>query len=177
MYHKDEVKYMKSLTAYFSYVGQTEMDRKIVDIDKGLTEIVAEKIAQYSGSDLYKIEPVTPYPKNYNDIVNIVRKENDENPKIEIKNLLPSIDEYEVIYIGFPIWYRTYPRIVASFLSSYDFSGKTVRPFCTNDEGSFGIALLEMKSQLKGADVKPGLAIHGSEVNDSDDRIKAWLAQ
>lgn len=168
---------MKSLVAYFSYVGETELNRQIVEISKGHTEIVAEEIVKLINGDLYKIEPVTPYPKTYADVVNIVRKENDENPKVEIKNLLPSIAEYDVIYIGFPIWYRTYPRIVASFLSNYDFTGKIVKPFCTNDEGSFGIALLELNSQLKGATVKPGLAIHGSEASKAKERIEAWIEQ
>lgn len=166
---------MKSLVAYFSYVGETELNRQIVEIQKGHTEIVAEKIAKLANADLYKIEPAIAYPKKYTDVVNVVRKENDENPKVEIKNLLPSISEYDTIYIGFPIWYRTYPRIVASFLSNYDFTGKTVKPFCTNDEGSFGIALLELNAQLKGASVKPGIAIHGSDVNSCDEKIEAWL--
>ena len=168
---------MKALVAYFSYVGEMELNRQVVEIEKGHTEIVAEKIAAITGADLYKIEPVTPYPRNYNDVVAVVRKENEENPKVEIRNLLPSVSEYDTVYIGFPIWYRTYPRIVASFLSSYDFTGKTVRPFCTNDEGSFGIALLELKSQLKGAEVKPGIAIHGADVNEADDKLKAWIGQ
>lgn len=168
---------MKTLVAYFSYVGETELNRQIVEIQKGHTEVVAEKIAQLTNSDLYKIEPEVAYPKAYRDVVNIVRKENDENTKVAIKNLLPSINDYDVIYIGFPIWYRTYPRIVASFLSNYDFNGKTVKPFCTNDEGSFGIALLELSSQLKGASVKPGIAIHGSDVNNCDEKIEAWVNQ
>lgn len=168
---------MKTLVAYFSYVGETELNRQIVEIQKGHTEVVAEKIAQLTNSDLYKIEPEVAYSKAYRDVVNIVRKENDENTKVAIKNLLPSINDYDVIYIGFPIWYRTYPRIVASFLSNYDFNGKTVKPFCTNDEGSFGIALLELSSQLKGASVKPGIAIHGSDVNNCDEKIEAWVNQ
>lgn len=168
---------MKSLVAYFSYVGQTELNRQIVEIEKGHTEIVAEKIAKLTNADLYKIEPAIAYPKTYADIVNVVRKENEENPKVEIKNLLENINDYDTVYIGFPIWYRTYPRIIASFLSNYDFTGKTVKPFCTNDEGSFGIALLELNSQLKGATIKPGLAIHGSEVEKSQDKIEAWVNQ
>lgn len=168
---------MKTLVAYFSYVGQTELNRQIVEIEKGHTEIVAEKIAKLTNADLYKIEPAIAYPKTYADIVNVVRKENEENPKVEIKNLLESINDYDTVYIGFPIWYRTYPRIIASFLSNYDFAGKTVKPFCTNDEGSFGIALLELNSQLKGATIKPGLAIHGSEVEKSQDKIEAWVNQ
>ena len=168
---------MKTLVAYFSYVGQTELNRQIVEIEKGHTEIVAEKIAKLTNADLYKIEPAIAYPKTYADIVNVVRKENEENPKVEIKNLLENINDYDTVYIGFPIWYRTYPRIIASFLSNYDFTGKTVKPFCTNDEGSFGIALLELNSQLKGATIKPGLAIHGSEVEKSQDKIEAWVNQ
>lgn len=168
---------MKSLVAYFSYVGQTELNRQIVEIEKGHTEIVAEKIAKLTNADLYKIEPAIAYPKTYADIVNVVRKENEENPKVEIKNLLESINDYDTVYIGFPIWYRTYPRIIASFLSNYDFAGKTVKPFCTNDEGSFGIALLELNSQLKGATIKPGLAIHGSEVEKSQEKIETWVNQ
>ena len=83
--------------------------------------------------------------------------------------------DYDVIYIGFPIWYRTYPRIVASFLDAYDFTGKTIKPFCTNDEGTFGISLLEMQGALKGATLTDGLAIRGVNVLSSDDKIKGFV--
>lgn len=85
-----------------------------------------------------------------------------------------NMDEYDTIYLGFPIWYRTYPRIVASFLDAYDFTGKTVKPFCTNDEGTFGISLLEMQGVLKGAKLTDGLAIRGVNVYDADERIRKF---
>ena len=85
-----------------------------------------------------------------------------------------NMDEYDTIYLGFPIWYRTYPRIVASFLDAYDFTGKTVKPFCTNDEGTFGISLLEMQGVLKGAKLTDGLAIRGVNVYDADEHIRKF---
>ena len=85
------------------------------------------------------------------------------------------MDDYDTVYIGFPIWYRTYPRVVASFLDAYDFSNKKIRPFCTNDEGTFGISLLEMQSVLKGAEFTDGLAIRGLDVNNADERIKVFV--
>ena len=86
-----------------------------------------------------------------------------------------NMDEYDTVYIGFPIWYRTYPRVVASFLDNYDLAGKKIRPFCTNDEGTFGISLLEMQSVVKGAESTDGLAIRGVDVNNSDERIKVYV--
>ena len=86
-----------------------------------------------------------------------------------------NMDEYDTVYIGFPIWYRAYPRIVATFLSTYDFSNKHIKPFCTNDEGTFGISLLEMQGALPGAIIEDGLAIRGIDVYDSEDRIKAFV--
>ena len=85
------------------------------------------------------------------------------------------IDQYDVIYIGFPIWYRTYPRVVASFLDAYDFTGKTIRPFCTNDEGTFGISLLELQGVLKNATITDGLAIRGVNVYEADDKVRTFV--
>ena len=91
------------------------------------------------------------------------------------KTPVPSLDEYDVIYVGFPIWFRSYPRIVGEFLKQYDFSNKKVKLFCTNDEGSFGTAELELRSILKGAFIKSGLAIRGVDIYNSDDKLSRWV--
>ena len=138
--------------------------------------VVAEKIAELTGGDLYKIEEEEPYPFRYDDCLRRARREdeNNEHPALKGGPRL-NMDDYDTVYIGFPIWYRTYPRVVASFLDAYDFSGKIVRPFCTNDEGTFGISLLEMQGVLKGASFSDGLAIRGVQVYESDERIKAYV--
>ena len=167
---------MKTLIAYFSHVGENLQDNEIVVLEKGNTEVVAEKIAELTGGDLYKIEEDEPYPYSYDDCLRRSRREDENNEHPALKaGMKLNMDEYDTIYLGFPIWYRTYPRVVASFLDAYDLSGKTVRPFCTNDEGTFGISLLEMQGALKGATITDGLAIRGVSVHNSDDRIKAFV--
>ncbi|MBQ2583444.1 MAG: flavodoxin [Erysipelotrichaceae bacterium] len=166
---------MKTLVAYFSHVGENLQDNEIVVLEKGNTEVVAEKLAQLTGGDLYKIEEEEPYPYRYDDCLRRSRREDENNEHPAMKaGMKLNMDEYDTIYLGFPIWYRTYPRIVASFLDAYDFTGKTVKPFCTNDEGTFGISLLEMQGVLKGAKLTDGLAIRGVNVYDADDRIRKF---
>lgn len=167
---------MKTLIAYFSHIGENLQDNQIVTLTKGNTEVVAEKIAELTKGDLYKIEEKDPYPEKYMDCVARARKEDEDNIHPALKaGMKLNMDEYDTIYIGFPIWYRAYPRIVATFLDTYDFSGKTIKPFCTNDEGTFGISLLEMQGALPNANIKDGLAIRGLNVYETDDRIKAFL--
>ncbi len=167
---------MKTLVAYFSHVGENLQNNEIVELTKGNTEVVAEKIAELTGGDLYKIEEEEPYPYKYDDCLRRSRREDENNEHPALKaGMRLNMDDYDTVYIGFPIWYRTYPRVVASFLDAYDFSNKKIRPFCTNDEGTFGISLLEMQSVLKGAEFTDGLAIRGLDVNNADERIKVFV--
>ena len=167
---------MKTLIAYFSHVGENLQDNEVVVLSKGNTEVIAEKIAELTGGDLYKIEEEDPYPFRYDDCVRRARREdeNNEHPAMKGGPRL-DINQYDEIYIGFPIWYRTYPRVVASFLDAYDFSGKTIKPFCTNDEGTFGISLLELQGVLKNATITDGLAIRGVNVHEADDKVRAFV--
>ena len=167
---------MKTLIAYFSHIGENLQNNEIVTLTKGNTETVAEKIAQLTGGNLYKIEEEEAYPEKYMDCVARARREDENNEHPALKGgVRLNMDDYDTVYIGFPIWYRTYPRVVATFLDTYDFAGKNVKPFCTNDEGTFGISLLEMQGVLKGATICDGLAIRGVDVNNADDRIKAFV--
>ena len=166
---------MKSLVVYFSRTGENSVNGEMEYISKGFTEIVAEKIAKITGADLFKLLPLEPYPASYEQCVARSKKEDQENAKVPYQNKKENLDEYDVIYLGFPCWWRTYPRVVATFISDYSFIGKTIYPFATNEEGALGLAELELKGAAKGAIVKNGFACKGSEVNDIDARLEAWL--
>ena len=168
---------MASLIVYFSHIGENIVDGNREIIHKGFTEIVAEKIQKITGGALVKLQPKEEYPYGYDECNRRARKEYEENILPEISNLPASIDAYDTIFIGFPLWYRSYPRVIARFIKSYSFIGKVVKPFCTNEEGTFGIMELELRSMMKGAIVKNGLAIHSYEVNNSDDLIKKWVEE
>lgn len=164
---------MKSLVVYFSRTGENSVAGKVEVIEKGYTEIVAEKIVEFTHADLFKLEPVEPYPYKYDECV---KRANDEG-LVEYKFKDFSIADYDTIFLGFPCWWRSYPRIVATFLRDHDFVGKTIIPFCTNEEGAFGVAVNELKASVKGAVVKNGFAARGYEVNDADEKIKEWLGK
>ena len=168
---------MKSLIVYFSRTGENSVEGAIENIEKGFTEIVAEKIAQYTGGELYKLEPLEPYPVNYELCVKRAVEEHQNNKDVEFKNPKDNLDDYDVIYLGFPNWYRSYPRIVATFLRRYNFVGKKIRPFCTNEEGAFGIGEFELRSTVKGAIICPGYAVRGHDAEKCDESLKNWLGK
>lgn len=171
----NEVQIMKILIAYFSRTGENSVNGEKEYISKGFTEIVAEKIAALTGGELYRLLPVEPYPANYDECVKRSREEDASNAKVPFQNPKENLDEYDVIYLGFPCWWRTYPRIIATFLSSYSLIGKTIYPFATNEEGALGLAELELRGAAKGAIIKNGFACKGSEVNNIDDKLEAWI--
>lgn len=168
---------MKTLIAYFSHVGENIADGRIVVLEKGNTEKVAEKIHHLiDDSDLYKIEPAQAYPFTYMECNNRAKREdeNNEHPAL-LDTIGLDMSKYDTIYLGFPIWYRSFPRVVASFLEKYDFSNKKIIPFCTNDEEYFGISLLELQSFVKNAEIKEGLVIRGVNVDTSDKLIEEFV--
>ena len=166
---------MKQLVVYFSRTGENMVLGEKEIINKGFTEIVAEKIALYTRAELYPLIPEDPYPADYEECVRRARNEDAANADVPFKNPKENLDEYDVIYLGFPNWYRSYPRIVATFLRKYDFVGKTIMPFCTNEEGAFGIGELELRGQVKGAIIKSGYAVRGHDADECDDSLKKWL--
>ena len=172
-----EVYHMKKLVVYFSRTGENSVNGELEYISKGFTEIIAEKIAKLENAEVFKLLPVEPYPANYEECVARSRREDQENLKVPFQNPMDNLDEYDTIYLGFPCWWRTYPRVVATFLSSYSFIGKTIYPFATNEEGALGLAELELKGAAKGAIIKNGFACKGSEVNNIDDKLAKWLGK
>ena len=103
---------MKKLVVYFSRVGENSVNGRVETIVKGFTEIVAEKIAKEVGGELYKLEPVNPYPTNYDECVLRSRREDQSGERVEYVKRLENLDEDDVIYLGYPCWWRTLVRKV-----------------------------------------------------------------
>lgn len=103
------------LVAYFSYSGNTRT--------------VAEALREETGGELLEIQPETPYPEDYDECGDVALEERDSNARPAIANLPESIEEYDTILVGYPIWWHTAPMIIGTFLESYDLTGKDVYPF------------------------------------------------
>ncbi|MCQ2409477.1 MAG: flavodoxin [Clostridia bacterium] len=152
---------MKILTAYFSVSGNTKQK--------------AEKIAEFSGSDLFEIKPLVPYTKEDLDYFNPRSRTSLEAESIssrpEIAEKLENMDDYDLIFLGFPIWWYTAPRIILTFLQSYDFTGKTIIPFATASTSGYGNTNSILKRIGKGANFSEGTMLSKS----SDKDIENWL--
>lgn len=136
---------------------------------------VAQEIKQQFGGDLFEIQTRNAYPESYPDVVLQVKNEIQQGIKPELKNKVQDIRSYDVIFIGTPVWWGTLAPPVSSFLSAYDFSGKTVIPFCTYKTTGLGGIVGDVKTILPNANVLNGLAVKDGEVSQSKDAITAWL--
>ena len=152
----------KTLVVYFSATGTT----------KG----VAEKIAAITGADTYEIiaaEPYTAEDLNYNDrTTRATREQNDKSVRPQIAGEPLSLDGYATIYIGYPIWWGEEPRIMDTFAESYDFSGKTMVPFCTSGGSGIGSSGKNLEKLTSGATWLDGKRFGGS-VSEAD--LQSWV--
>src|SRR5512145_3060339 len=127
-----------ALIAYFSRKGQNYRDGNIVNLPNGNTEIIAKLIHELIGGDLFEIKTTKQYPIDYTETTEIAKTELRTNARPELIGKVSNIDEYDEVYLGYPNWWNTCPMAVFTFLESYDFSGKTIIPFCTHEGSGLG---------------------------------------
>lgn len=165
----------KSLIAYFSRKGNNYVAGSIVNLPIGNTEVIAKKIQKLMGSDIFQIRTVQSYPEDYTETTNVAREEQRENSRPKLTEIVDNMDTYDVIYIGYPNWYGTMPMAMFTFLESYDFSGKTIVPFCTHEGSGLGSSVHDIKKLCPNAKVLSGLAIRGGSVDRADKDVVNWL--
>lgn len=153
----------KTLVAYFSASGTTAR--------------VAEALADAISADLHRIEPKAPYTAadlDWNDRASRSSVEmGDERCRPEIANSVAGMNAYDTVFVGFPIWWYVEPRIVDTFLESYDFAGKTIVPFATSGGSGLGKAPQRMQQIAANSTVVAGKLLNG---RPSADALRAWAA-
>jgi len=165
----------KSLIAYFSRKGNNYVGGSIVNLPVGNTEVIAHKIRELTGSDVFRIETIRTYPEDYTETTNVAREEQRQNDRPKLTDRVDNMDSFDVIYLGYPNWYGTMPMAVFTFLESYDFSGKTIIPYCTHEGSGMGSSERDIKKLCPKATVLPGLAIRGGSVGRADKDLSNWL--
>lgn len=143
----------------------------------GNTEAVAKEIQNQTGADIFKIIPVKAYSSNYNEVVDYAKKEQGENARPEISGKIDNINQYDVIYFGFPNWWGDMPMIMYSFLDDYDLSGKTIVPFVTSGGSGFSNTINTIKKMEPGATVLNGLSLGSSQAKNSAGDVEKWLKE
>ncbi|PNR93700.1 flavodoxin [Petrotoga sp. 9PWA.NaAc.5.4] len=151
------------LIAYFSWDGNTKT--------------IAEKIQSQKGGDLFEVRTAKPYSSNYQTVLREAKREQQEGMKPELITHVENMDEYDIIILGYPNWWGTIPMPIVSFLEEYDFSGKTILPFCSHGGGELGRSVSDITKLVPNAKVGRGLPIYYSGGSDLDSKIKKWLEE
>ena len=164
----------KSIIIYFSRADENYFGGEMRYVDKGNTEVIAEFIRDVTGADMFKVEPLNPYPADYMECIEEAKVRTKEH-NAPIKESVPDISEYEIIYVGSPIYWGGMPEELFTALKGLDYSGKVVRPFTTHEGSGLSGVPRQLKEICAGAEVLDGLAIVGSQVNNSKKKVEEWI--
>lgn len=151
----------KILVAYFSYSGNTRE--------------IANQIHKSAGGNIFEIQSVKPYPDDYDAVVQQARRELDSGYKSALKTKIENIKSYDLVFIGYPVWWGTFPAPVKTFLSEYDFSGKTIIPFCTHEGSGLGRSAADISKLCPESSLLEGIAFRGRDVKTAQSKVSQWL--
>jgi flavodoxin len=172
----------KALVVYFSVPETDGVDassgasRLVADGKlQGNTEYVATVISEATGGDLFEIKTVHTYPGTHKELIDAAKKESDEDARPALATHIKNLDEYDVVFVGFPNWWYDMPQPLYTFFDEYDFSGKTVVPFCTHGGSRFSDAIKTIREMEQGTTVLDGYAIARDRVAGSQDGILNWI--
>ncbi|MBU3201082.1 hypothetical protein LL037_05585 [Clostridium estertheticum] len=176
----------KILVTYFSRVGDTSSGdgvdavtsaslRAGDNVPIGNTGVIANMIKKAVGGDIVQIQTVTPYPKDYVATRNQYKKELASGYMPPVGTKIENMDSYDIVYLGYPTWGMRLPPAVKSFLSEYNFSGKTIVPFNTNGGYGLGDTVNSIKEFCPNAAVLEAFSVRGKEAASSQDAVHAWL--
>lgn len=149
------------LIAYFSWSGNTEN--------------AAQVIQEQTGADIIELNPAEPYSSNYSEVLDQAQKDMNADARPELANHVENMEQYDTILLGYPNWWATIPMPVATFIEEYDFSGKTIIPFCSHGGGGFGQSITDISKLAPNSRIGEGLSIHYSGGTSLENDITTWL--
>ena len=151
----------KILVAYFSRSGNTRE--------------IADQIHKSVGCDIFEIQAVKPYPHDYDAVVKQAKQELDSGYRPALKTQTENFKPYGFVFIGYPNWWGTIPAPVRTFLSEYDFSGKSIAPFCTHEGSGLGRSVSDISELCPQSTVLEGVAMRGRDVKIAQNKVSEWL--
>ena len=153
----------KILIAYYSWSGNTKA--------------LAEEIHKQVGGDLIPIVPSPPYSETYAVTVAKAKQEQLSNARPAIKTTIPNIDQYDMVLLGYPNWWGSYPMMIATFAEKHNLDGKKIAPFFTHGGGGEQRYVSDLRKLLPKADIKEGLCLPGNSARSAQSEVSAWLKQ
>jgi len=161
----------KALVVFFSHAGD---NYSVGNIKVGNTKIVADYISEFTGADQFEIVTHKYDGMAYKPLCDLAKEEqqNGELPPFEGS---VDVSKYDVIFIGGPVWWGTYPQVMFTFFKKYDLNGKTIIPFTTHEGSGLGSCVKDVKKVYPKANVEQGFSIYGHDVRTGKERVEKWL--
>lgn len=167
------------LIAYFSRAQEiylTDLDGYSAATPRaGNTEIIAHLLAEMTGGDVFEIKTEQVYPVDHSENSEIAGHEKDEDARPVLTSHVENMEQYDIIFLGYPIWWYTAPMAIRTFLDEYDFEGKTIAPYAT----SLGAGISESENDIANlcpdATILPGQLLTNSQNTDRSQEVAAWL--
>lgn len=166
---------MAKLVVFYSRADENYFGGAMRYIEVGNTEKVANTIAKLSGATLVKIQQKEPYAKDYETCIAEAKKDQQSKARPEIVEISVNLEDYDEIYLGYPNYWGDMPMAVYTFLEMYDWTGKTIHPFCTHEGSGLSATVDKIAGTCKGAKVTKGLALQGSSVDSAKTMIENWI--
>lgn len=171
------------LVAYFAVAENSEVDAassaSVVTVNgeaQGIVQALARMIQNETGGDLFSIQTSVDYPADRNDLIEYAQEEQDSNARPQLTAHIENLDDYDTIFIGYPIWWYDLPQVMYSFFDEYDFSGKTIIPFCVHNGSQFTGTIQTIQELEPNAEViTDGFTVNESNAADSAEDIAAWI--
>lgn len=163
---------MKDKRSLIIYFSRADENYSVGYIDKGNTEYLAEFVKEYTNADMFKVEPLVPYAKDYQTCIKEAKERIGNAP---IKERINDISQYEVIYIMTPIYWGSYAPEIETAIKNLDFSGKIIRIITTHEGSGLANVVSDIKKNCNGNVLDDAIAIVGSKAKDSKNIIENWI--
>ncbi len=162
----------KTLVVFFSHAGE---NYSVGNIKVGNTKIVADYISEMTGADQFEVVADKDYDMPYMQLIEVAKQEAHDGELPPMVGRLENVDQYDTVFIGGPVWWGTYPKVMFTFFRDYDLNGKTIIPFTTHEGSGLASCVEDVRSAYPNADVKPGFAIYGHDVRSGRSKVEKWL--
>lgn len=170
----DNAKEGKALIVFFSHAGE---NYAVGNITVGNTKVVADYIKDYTHADQFEVVAEKNYDMPYNDLIKVAKEEQNKGEKPAFKGGVDNMGDYDVVFVGTPIWWGTFPQVMFTFFDKYDLSGKTIIPFTTHEGSGLGSVVNDLKKLYPNAKFEKALSVRGSDARTSKDRVEKWLKE
>ena len=163
----------KAIVIFFSHAGE---NYSVGNIKVGNTKIVADYITEVTGADQFEVVAVKSYDMPYKKLIYVAKKEQQAGEKPAFKGKIDNLADYDIVFVGTPIWWGTFPQVMFTFFDKYDLSGKKVYPFSTHEGSGLGSIVRDLRRIYPKADIQKGFSIYGHDVRTGKDKVTKWLS-